>query len=519
MDYAKLALEEYNDEKKSPHFGGANGKPFWNVNSAQFMYTPSFLFPKVIGATKYLYTATGSDGKNYSFEAGSSTAYLTPIWKSLPTGLTTLKVEALDKVGKPEYLSGTRTFFKLDPFPGRENLPERACSYRECATKALRFIFHDPNVQRWLVDNKPSSDFPMITYVSKTVGSIIDAMLVYAKLEPENAEAAIKIARCGADYLIETSYGEDTALAGIPRTYMYQTDEITEESTVPQKRKFMVMMIYPAGVGIHYLNLAKVTGEAKYFEAAMRIADFYKDTVLPNGSWPLLVSAKTGKIESEKCCVAFVISNFLREIGKQTGEAIWYELDENYFKYIEKTCHEKYDWQAQFEDAPVSDNYSNLTHIDADDMIMYLANNCSDDKKKLEEAEFLMRFVEDQFVVWGEFSPWISPASPKDEDIYCYSPAGLEQYNWYWPIDGSTAKIMKAFLELYKANKNPLLLEKACALGDSITRMQNFETGMIPTHWFLKDCMKQVDLWFWPNCHIGTAKQMMYLADFLDESK
>ncbi len=529
MDFAKMALDEYNNEMLSPHFGGRDGKPFWNIQSPQFIFTPSFLFPKIVGATKYLFTATDKNGKTHSFEADKPTAYLTPIWNDLPTGLVTLKVESLDSdgvlntvSGKPNYISGVRTFFKMDPFPGRENLPERACTYRECARKALRFVFDEPKVQSWITDGRPPADFPLLFYVSKIVGSVISAMVDFAKLEPENADKAIAIARCGADYLIETSYGDDTALGGIPRTYMFEPEEENQEDDpmcIPHSRGDMVMMIYPAAVGSNYLKLAEATGESKYFDAAMKIAEFYKKTVQPNGSWPLLVSATTGESQSHKSCVAFGISNFLGLVGKKTGDEIWNKLVENFTEYIVKTCHENFDWQAQFEDAPVSDNYSNLTHIDADDMVMYLANNCADDPKKIEEAEYLMRFIEDQFVVWGEFSPWISVnTTEKCSNIAeWHSPAGLEQYNWYVPIDGSTSKIMRAFLTLYKVNNNPLLLEKACALADSITRIQNPETGMIPTHWIFKDCNKKVDEWFWMNCHIGVANTMFWIADFLGE--
>jgi len=517
MDFKKLANEEYNNEELSPHFGGKNGKPYWNINAPQCIYVPSFSFPIIIGEQRYRYTVTGSDGKEHTFDTDKPNAYLTPVWNDLPTGMVTIKVEWVDREGNAKYLSGIRNIFKMDQFPGRENLPKRACSYRECAKKALRWIFNEPKVQQWLVDRRPAPDFPLISYTSKIIGSVIGGMISYAKLEPENAEKAIEIAKIGGDFLIETSYGEEYALKGLPRTYMINDTDEKQECVPdePIQRKNMIMMIYPAEAGINYIKLSKVTGDKKYFDAAMHIANFYKDTVLPNGSWPLLMSAKSGEKTSEKCCVAFVISNFLRMIGEETKEQIWFDIDKKYIEYITKTCHENYDWQAQFEDAPESDFYSNLTHIDADDMVMYIANNFAEDKEKLEEAEYLMRFIEDQFVVWGEFAPYIPENTP--EGMYWYSPSATEQYHWCVPIDGSTAKIMKAFLELYKANKNPLILEKACALGDAVTRMQNPETGMIPTHWIFKDCWEKLDGWFWFNCHIGTANNMMYLADFLGE--
>lgn len=47
-----------------------------------------------------------------------------------------------------------------------------------------------------------------------------------------------------------------------------------------------------------------------------------------------------------------------------------------------------------------------------------------------------------------------------------------------------------------------------------ITRMQNSETGVIPTFWVKTDCMDVLDN-FWINCHIGTAFERMRLAEFI----
>ena len=132
----------------------------------------------------------------------------------------------------------------------------------------------------------------------------------------------------------------------------------------------------------------------------------------------------------------------------------------------------------------------------------------------IKEAEGLMRFVEDQFVVWDEFAPW--GTHYVEGESYWYSPAAMEQYGWYVPIDGSTGAVMKAFLNMYSVKNDELMLEKACALGDSITRMQNSETGVIPTHWMKKDCSEKLHN-FWINCHIGTAFNMMNLAKVVGE--
>jgi hypothetical protein len=50
-----------------------------------------------------------------------------------------------------------------------------------------------------------------------------------------------------------------------------------------------------------------------------------------------------------------------------------------------------------------------------------------------------------------------------------------------------------------------------------ITRMQNKETGVIPTHWMKKDCAENLEN-FWINCHVGTAMYMMRLSKMVEEN-
>ena len=122
-----------------------------------------------------------------------------------------------------------------------------------------------------------------------------------------------------------------------------------------------------------------------------------------------------------------------------------------------------------------------------------------------------MRYIEDQFVVWDK-PPKYLKHSNRDDWFY---PAGLEQYNWYVPIDTSTIGIAKSFINMHKLTKDPLYLEKAKALTNNVTRMQNEENGVIPTHWKTKDC-KETGGDLWINCLIMSANSLFEIAEYLD---
>ena len=120
--YAKQALEECTSDTHTVRRGGTSGRPFWNLNSSQFIYVPQFSFPAIPSARRYVYTATDSEGKTHTFEDPTPIAPLTPIWKDIATGLVTLRVDAIHASGKV-YPTGVRSFYKMASFPGRSALP------------------------------------------------------------------------------------------------------------------------------------------------------------------------------------------------------------------------------------------------------------------------------------------------------------------------------------------------------------------------------------------------------------
>lgn len=512
--YAEIALQEYNTLSVRP--GGVNGNPFWNINSSQFTFVPAFSFPSLPNelAKEILFTATDEKGGVHTFKAKKTSAPLTPVWAEIPTGLVNLKVEALNNKGEPTYLLGARTFFKCAPFPGRDNLPEKARSYKEAAELGFKYFFEQPMIQYWLEHGKPDPEFPHNVYPSKTFSSVISAMLTYSKLSSKNAKQALNIAKIVADYMLSITYGESSPLCGLPPTYCFDNlnaEKVNRIAPAAEGSKNTVMTIYPASAGLAYLELFKATSDKKYFDAARAIANYYKDTVLPNGSWYLLISVTDGLPVKFNYCAHFGILKFLNSFNKITNEAVWEGLAENYFQYLKQTCLDKYNFEGQFEDSPVTENYYNLTNISASNMVKYIVDNKSDDARLVDAATELMRFIEDQFVVWDEYAPWIKEANPEVR-----SPAGLEQYFCYWPIDSSTSTIMTAFLKMYSLTKNRLYYEKAAALGDMLTRMQNPKSGVIPTFWTSEKDIEELEN-FWINCHIFSATSLFELAEISKE--
>ena len=512
--YAEQALLEYNNEESSTHQGGIGNRPFWNKNATQFMFVPVFEFPGIRCAKGYLFTAEDKNGKKHTFKALNPQASLAPIWADIPAGIVHLKVESVNAEGEVEHIAGARTFYKLAPFPGRDAYPPKARSYRECALKAYQYIYREEMVQYWLKYGKPMADYAHNVYPAKTIGGVIRAMVGYAKLEPACAENALALACRAADYLMSISFGDNHPLAGLPPTYSFENlnaEAVNKVAPAAQKCVGTTMMLYPITAGIAYLKLAEATGKDKYLNAALRIAKYFKANMLPCGSWYLLYDCDSGKPLSDNICNDFNIVKFFHALYEKTKDESWRKIECAHYQYIKEKCLKEYKWEGQFEDVPVSLPYENLTHFHADYLISYIAENYANDEKMVTVAVDLMRFIEDQFMVWGEHPEWNQTLG----DGPWHYPAGTEQYYCYCPIDASGAAIMTAFVDMYKLKGDRLYLEKAMSIADMMTRVQNSETGGIPTFWIGKDCCYGFEN-FWINCLLYSADAMMNIAEFLE---
>lgn len=510
VDYKKLALEEYNSGETTAHHGGKDGRPFWNANATQFTFVPAFQFCKIAKARSYLFTATDESGKTYSFVDKSPTALLTPIWKDIPSGVVTLKVDGYGENGKFICQVGSRTFYKCVPFLGSNSYAPKKREYKESAKMALEFVFSEPFVKYWRQHKKPDPTYIYNVYPSKTHSSVINALLKYAKLEPKNAQKAIETATILANYLIEISY-KDGASKGLPPTY-YKNCYVEQNNGVKhtaEKYDGQIMLIYPATVMIAYLNLYEVVKEQKYLDSAIQIATYYQNTINEKGTWPLKIYAESGEPVTNNLCMPQEVAKAFKKLYDVTLNESYLDVYNKAFNYIKEVGLKTYNWEAQFEDIVPPSNYENLTHFAADAYIEYIANKSEYSNEDIVVASDLIRFVEDQFVVWGKHSS----LTIYDSSNYLY-PACLEQYGWYLPIDSSSATVIRAFCNAYKITKNPLYIDKARALANMITNVQNEESGAIPTYWMHKDCSTDLND-FWVNCHIASASALDDFQNFL----
>lgn len=97
-------------------------------------------------------------------------------------------------------------------------------------------------------------------------------------------------------------------------------------------------------------------------------------------------------------------------------------------------------WEGQFEDVPPSLAFRNLAKGHVLSLACHFFTTEKNNPELIETAEELIRFGEDQFVIWEQ--PFPNETERTDNWI---TPCALEQYVYYAPIDASAARFIESF--------------------------------------------------------------------------
>jgi len=482
-----------------------DGIPFWNQCAKQFIMPPAFEAQPLPKAAEYRFVLKNAQGELLAeFKAQSPQEPLTPVWADIPVGMVTLTIDALDQNGAILKNIFQREFYRAAWFKGP--YPAKSHDYREAAFRCFSCVYNLPHIQAWLengtVDEKVYRKY---CYPSKTLSAIIECMLDYVEMtqDEEVRRKAYQIAAKMADWLIENSCPAGSPLEFLPPTYWKYANYENAKRNIGQ-----IMMIYPADAGWSYLRLHRKLGARKYLDAAIRIGETLKKLELPTGSWYLKLYEETGK----PCCENVVLlggrmSNFLITLSEVTNDASYQAMRDRAYRRLIDHNLKLWDWDGQFEDVIPKERYQNLTK----DQALFLASNLFRQGDR-ETALKIVDWSEDQFVVWSDPSPELRKASMytvAQNSASIVLPTALEQYNCYWPVDGSMAAFISAWSNTYRYTGNRVYLEKAKALADAILRNQRPD-GSIPT-WFFT-----IDLPDWLNCMIHTSEILLELDETIN---
>lgn len=487
----------------------------WNVTSEWFMYPPSFAFENVKGAEKYRFRVLDDYHVAREFTAASPDAALTPVWDKLPKGFVTVTCYALDAKGAVAGIAGERTFWK-NPMFKEGSYPKAKRSYSDAVKAGYRYVIERKSSRYFLEHGKPDPDYKLNCYPAKMHSATVRSMCGYLKTDLPGKDEALKLARLAADYLIEIADPAGSPLEGWPDTYegkFYTAKEYAGQQ----------MLIYPAAAGSAHVELFKTTKDAKYLEAAKKIAATYLRLQGKDGTWYLKLYQKDGRPVAPNRLVPVTVIEFLESLYAVTGDKRYRTAADRAFNYIDNGPLKTWNWEGQFEDVRPTKPYENLTKHDACSTAIYILKRFPKDARRIAQAGEILRYAEDQFIAWENPSRkdgigWRNRPGGKPRKVGGWEanymiwicPAVMEQYLWYVPIDASAAKLIRTFVAYHEATGDKLALAKAKVLADAAVNNQ-FDDGLSPTGW-LGDRTEHAP---WINCHIATIQAVQLLDEYV----
>ncbi|MBQ7458054.1 MAG: hypothetical protein IJS70_02675 [Bacteroidales bacterium] len=513
FDYEALNAQALAEYLQPVHPGERGGTPFWNKFSTKYIYAPVFDLDDVENAKGYTYTAEAG-GQFFVFDSDSPRTPLSDIWTELPVGPVKLSVQAYDSqgglLGEPQ----SRSFEKDNPFCGPYD--PAPGSYRGAAIKAAEFVHTSDIAQSWASGSAdPDMKYQYNCYACKIWSAIVQSECFLARKKPEYKDDALRIARTVADALISHSQPGDATLAYFPPTYYYarEGDGIVRVLDFNRGNTMFLEAVYAARA---YLDLYDTIGEEKYLEAARRIADTYKKVQAKDGSWPVKVNYTTGEPVVEARCMPGNILSLAGRLKEQYGIGGYEQMIAAGEKWMWDNTIANFNFNGQFEDVSVGDksDYQNLTHCVAGDCIDYLLSKKNPSQKEIDACWEMARFAEDQFTRWHSSVEKDADALSATENTVSY-PFAFEQYSWKSPVDASVAKVANNWIHLYEKTSDMLALAKAKALVDSLVKMQDPESGCVPTVPNWEHCYLPNETW--ANCEYYSIGTLMRMADILGE--
>jgi len=512
-------------------WGMAPDGTVWTEYSQRFIQSPTFKFEAVDGAATYVSEIFDDFHGVHAVTSTVPTVSLASVWQEMPVGYVTAICRGYGADGRLAGEAGRRTIWKKAAYnPAR--YAKRAMDYNLARTRILEgYLDLEQTKVLERTGELDLDSYPLNGYPSKMLASEIVALCEFAQsgtMQKVDGERQIALAKKAGDFLIGYSVPAGQPLEYMPRTYHERGSEYGRFKGEQDR----IHLVYPCKAGTALVILYKTTKERKYLDAAERIARTYIRLQEKDGTWPMMLNAKTGERYNQNRLVPLETMMFLELLHDVTGVEDYRACSDRAFAFLENGPLRNWNWEGQFEDGAKTKvtTHRNLSNFPANLMASYLVKRFPNDPKRLAQAEALCAFVEDQFVDWEppyDHCRNKNDANGEDDGTWRWfcrptanwcTPCVMEQYICYVPVDASAAKTINTLLDVWRATKKSIYLEKAKALADSQTRMVEPD-GFINT-WSVKGVRRNDHRHHtWINCTMEIMAALGNVARAVAEGK
>ena len=250
-----------------------------------------------------------------------------------------------------------------------------------------------------------------------------------------------------------------------------------------------IMTDKPAIMALAMLELATATGDARYREAAVAVANTLAKNQLPEGNWPFRVNPFTGEVREAYTSSAIYAVMLFEALGQGT-ERRWDAAKTKALQWILEGPAKTMLWNGFYEDISADKGKDNRTNWDCIDTARWLVAHRTEKPEYLELALRLHRWIAREFV--EKAADW-APAEGLREQRCCFATMGVHTMHWA-----------------------ALLADLHLATGEMAFKRRAINSCAMVTYWMRQDGANLVgpawgdEIWF--SCHFGTA---LYLHDTL----
>jgi hypothetical protein len=512
----------------------------WNAVSLQFIDPPVFQLLPLSKTTVYQ-ALVQQDGKTWKIESPLPRLDLASIWNQLAVKKFNLTLKWFDADGKVlAEESSWRT--KAPDWQGFHESPadwiaaaDRTIAYLIRVAADGKAPYREPGVPVWIWSAASPAPAPSPEnlgpgyklewyrnafqwradhwpdghdegYPGCIVPAIIYGMLAHAQSGRPQSEAALVMARTAADWALKNRLLN----SGVLPLFPYST--ISRGKFFGGIESKNVNLLRASWIGLSLVRLYDATKDEKYLDYARHIARITARFQAPDGSFPYRLNPRTGKVTEAFCTGAIQFSLLVEALAPHGVDPKLQMASDRAIQWMVAYPAQTNHWQGGYEDVGECRPYQNLTHWEAQLLLQYLCRHKDEDPGYLPLAKKLLRFTEDQFVLFG----------PENEahPVPIKGPLVFEQYRCWWPMEGHAAYYIQSLIELHKVTNEAVYLDKAKAAANAICAQQ-FDDGSISnwgTRWLEDGKVHGTNCGHnWYNTNALAAAALYWLDHYIQE--
>lgn len=441
----------------------------WNAFATRFVAAPIYNW-KSLPVHAYRIQLATPNRLVFARVTQSNSFSLAPLWKRLPYGPLDLLITALDHRGQPRLGPMWKRFYKVPGFDGHHQKP---LDWLQAVRSAMRYLLapardeikpYEKETPRGLWSCREDSFSGWRTeraYPAIHHPCFIRAFLLFAESFPDDplAVEARRQAALYGEWLLKHRQSRRAVCSLFPF------------STIGKGRyeggceKKNITLFRAARVGEAMVLLYRAFGKERYMEYARHLADVLVRLQRRDGSLPYRVNPLTGKTVEEYTSNVVTPMRLFALLDEIQPDKRYAQARKHAFRWLLKNPIRTRRWQGSYEDGSEQAPYVNLQNWDVNETIRYLIYFRKEIPNAVSFAEELNQFIEDQFVVWQKEDPQII--------VRCPTPAVMEQYGYYYPMDAHTGNWLLSLTVLHYATGRKEYLAKAIAAANAIVRGQH----------------------------------------------